>query len=207
MKTRRQFLQAMSVGLAVGLGFLYPGLQRWLGMLVKHESRFSSTGSRATVYRLEELDPTYAAGEVIEKLPEGVILKSDLGLRAVRIPPDTKVWKEFETTPEVIQLHDWLDVKGTPLPDGTLLAHSGWVFVNIARRDGKIREWSSEGLVLEHNKGLEAIELSPRLEVIRASDGQPIPEGPAALRPGMIIGAVGLRLPDGRFRATRIWIP
>ncbi len=206
---RRQFLKALGGGLLAGISFFYPGLPHlWRGPEQLASREPTPAGAASTsVYQLKGPDPTYAAGEVIEKTPEGVILKSDIGLRAVRLPPDTVVWKEYETTPDVIQMHDWLDVKGMPLPDGTLLARSGWVFVNIARRDGQIVALSLQGLVLQHNKGQETIELSSRLEVIRAEDGRPIQAGVSALRPGMHIGAVGLRLSDGRFRATRVWIP
>jgi hypothetical protein len=206
---RRQFLKALGGGLLVGIGFFYPGLPHlWRGPEQRVIKELAPAGTASTsVYQVEGPDPTYAAGEVIEKTSEGVILKSDIGLRAVRLPPGTVVWKEYETTPDVIQIHDWLDVKGTPLPDGTLLARSGWVFVNIARRDGQVVALIPQGLVLQHNKGQETIELSSWLEVIRADDGKPVPTGVDALRSGMHIGAVGLRLSNGHFRATRIWIP
>lgn len=205
---RKSFLKSM-LGLTLSLaGFLYPGAGTMLhGAARAHEhSPTPNTGTgQSSVRRLMGPDPTYAGGEVIEKTPQGVILQSFTGLRAIRIPPGTVVWKEFETTPEAIQLHDWLDVKGTPLDDGTLLAQSGWVFVNIGRREGVIEGLSAGGLVLRHSKGVETIELSPRLEVISASTGQSLPGGPGALKPGLLIGAVGIRLPNGGFRATRIW--
>jgi hypothetical protein len=65
-------------------------------------------------------------------------LRSDARVRAVRIPSGAVVWKEFDLAPNAIAVGDWVDVKGTPLYDGSLLAKSGWLFVNIGRRDGVV---------------------------------------------------------------------
>lgn len=115
------------------------------------------------------------------------------------------VWKEFETSADVIQVGDWLDVKGTPQADGTLVAQSGSIFVNIGRRDGVVESISLNRLTMKHNKGIETIELSTRLEVVEAATQANVIGGVSSLTPGTHIGVVGLRLPDGGFRATRIW--
>lgn len=205
--TRRSFLGTVGGAALWIIGFLYPGIQAFSKTASESPQIPSSAGavSATELRQMNGPDPTYAGGEVVEKTLEGVILKSDTGVRAVRIPAETAVWKEFDVKPDVIQLHDWLDVKGTPLADGTLLAHSGWVFVNIGRRNGFVEDLSADSLVLRTAKGTERIELSSRLEVISAHDGKPLPGGVAALRRGAQIGMVGLRLPNGGFRATRIW--
>ncbi len=199
---RKTFLGAVGGTVATVVGFLYPGLARAVASPTTG-SRTAPGGTSAATPA--GADPTYASGEVVARTSEGLVLRSAAGTRAVRLPSATVVWKEFDVTPDAIHLHDWVDAKGTPLADGSLLARSGWVFVNIGRREGVVESVSPAGLTIRHNKGTETIELSPKLEVISATDGRPLPSGLAALTPGTQIGAVGLRLSGGGFRATRIW--
>ncbi len=198
---RKTFLGTVGGTVAMVVGFLYPELAR----AVASPTAGSRTAPGGTSVTPTGADPTYASGEVVASTPEGLVLQSAAGTRAVRLPSATLVWKVFDVTPDAIQLHDWVDAKGTPLADGSLLARSGWVFVNIGRREGVVDKISPAGLTMRHNKGTETIELSSRLEVISATDGRPLPGGLAALTPGTQIGAVGLRLAGGGFRATRIW--
>jgi hypothetical protein len=205
---RKTFLKATGGATLAAIGFLYPGVA---GVFTREatESRPmaqpAEAAPAANVRQMTGADPSYAGGEVVTKTAGGVILQSAKGSRAVRIPDGTAVWKEFDVGLDAIELHDWVDVKGTPLSDGSLLAQSGWVFVNIGRRDGVVDSLPSHGLTMRHAKGTETLELSPKLEVIHASNGAPLAGGLAALKPGAQIGAVGLRLPNGGFRATRIW--
>lgn len=205
---RGTFLQTAAVAAAATLNFLYPGLTRAAGVAeARTAGRSLATTPGGTLQQVVGPDPSFAGGEVVAKTADGVVLQSGTTVRAVRIPPTTVVWKEFEVTPDVIQLQDWLDVKGTPLADGSLLARSGWVFVNIGRRDGIVGQVASPtSLVVQHEKGTYTMELSPRLEVISAEDGSLLPGGLARLTPGTPFGAVGLRLPNQGFRATRIWL-
>jgi Domain of unknown function (DUF5666) len=204
--TRKTFLKTATAALVGLLGFLYPGAG---GAIAAPVARSASAQpgpvNGANVKRLVGPDPTFASGEVIERSHDSLILSSAAGVRAVHLPADTVVWKEFDVGPDAIALHDWVDVKGTPNHDGTLLARNRWVFVNIGRRDGVVEGSSDGGIKLRTRRGVEVLDLSSRLEVISASDGAPIPGGLAALLPGTAIGAVGLRLPNGRVRATRIW--
>ena len=115
------------------------------------------------------------------------------------------MWKEIEGGPELIESGDWLHVKGVPQEDGTLLATSGMVFVNIGRRDGTIVSTTADSATLQYRGETFTIEFSDSLEVISEADGTPYSEGTDALKPGTQIGAVGLNLPNGGYRATRIW--
>ena len=134
-----------------------------------------------------------------------LVLQAGSEQRVVHLPAGCQVWKETQTTPDAIALGDWVDVRGDPQPDGSLLARSGWIWVNIGRREGEIVALGPASLTIRHNKGIETIELSQSLQVIDSTTGTQRLEGIAVLRPGMHIGMVGLLLPDGRFRATRIW--
>lgn len=66
------------------------------------------------------------------------LLESAAATRAVRIPPDVVVSKEFDVQLSEIQIGDWVDAKGEKQADGTLLAKSGWICVNIGCWEGII---------------------------------------------------------------------
>lgn len=213
--TRGTFLRIAGGCGAAAVNFLYPGMARGAA---PHEAPHgnseslrpglneSGTPDGKTIRRMVGPDPTFAGGEVVAKTPDGIILQSHYAVRAVRLSPDTSVWKEFDVMPDAIQLHDWVDVKGTPLPDGSLQARSGWVMVNIGRLDGVVEQVNSPtSLTVRNQAGGGQIELSRRLEVIHAEDASLVDGQLVSLPPGTRFGAVGLRLPDGGFRATRIW--
>lgn len=212
--SRRTLLRLMGgASLAAALNFFYPGISTATNIGSSEiESIASEPGTNTKT--MEGLDPTYAGGNVVAKNSDGIILKSASGVRGVRVPADTVVWKEFDVTPDAIELGDWVDVKGSLLKDGTLLAKSGWIFVNISRLDGSIHQVSEASntakenstLIINTARGQKSIELSQRLEVIGFNDGLPLSAHISALTTGSEIGCVGLSLPNGGFRATRIWL-
>lgn len=201
---RKTLLKLAGAAIASGVSFLYPGLTGLAGATSSGKTSRSATTSSAVT--MVGPDPTFATGRVVLRTAEGVILDPAAGARAVRIPTGTVVWKEFLLPSTVIEVGDWLDVKGTPLADGSFLARSEWVFVNIGRQQGVVVSASDKGLTIKHNKGTQTLELSPALEVITARTGAAIPGGVRALVAGTPMGAVGLRLPNGGFRATKVWI-
>jgi hypothetical protein len=207
---RRTFLGLMAGAAVTVVDFLYPGLSKAADMVNAGNTTPVGTAVEpgGNIQTVDGPDPTFAGGEVVAKTPFGIILQSDAAIRAVRIPDDTVVWKEFDVSPNDIALHDWVYVKGTPQLDGSLLARSGWIWVNIGRLDGVVEQVSPSSLTLRNLRIPQphAIEMSKRLEVINAHDGTPIPGHIAAIQHGAEIGAVGIRLPNGGFRATRIWI-
>lgn len=196
---RRGFLSAIGGGALGAVGFLYPGAAG---------ARNIGSSPRDVIEEPIGVDPTYAGGKVAAKTADGIVVQTPETARAVRIPKGTVVWKEFEGPASLIQLGDWVDVKGEPQNDGSLVARSGWVFVNIGRRDGVIEEISGSGMRLrrsDNRGGHWQIAFSRALEVIDGGDGSPLPRGLADLATGQGVGAVGLLLPNGGFRATRIW--
>lgn len=207
-KIERGTFLKVAVGTAVAtVNFLYPGLAGAATTMRPRPRSLASIPQAPTgivIERMNGPDPSFAGGEVVAKTSDGVVLQSHAATRAIRIPSDTVVWKEFDLTPDVIQLQDWLDVKGAPLADGSLLARSGWVFVNIGRRDGVVGQVSPTGLTVQNGQGTYTMQLSSGLEVVSVADASPL--SLADLTPGTQFGAVGLRLPNGDFRATRIWI-
>lgn len=196
---RKRFLQAAGGGTLAVLGFLYPGAAD-----AARRTR-QNAASKTVLGEQTGPDPTYAGGEVVATTADGVVLQTPTTARAVRIAPDDVVWKEFNTRSGVIEIGDWLDVKGQPQIDGSLVATNGMVFVNIARRDGVIEKKGSRGMRLRNEHGQHDIEFSAVVEFVDAADGSALAGGGDGLQVGHQIGAVGVQLPGGRFRATRVW--
>lgn len=199
---RKRFLALTGGSILTGVGFLYPGAAE-AGRAMR--TRATDGAPNSSVTAINGSDPTYAGGEVVGRSSEGVVLQTSNAVRAVRMPAGTVVWREYEGDIGLIQMHDWLDVKGTPGADGSLLATSGMVFANIGRADGVVSEVSGSSVVLKDSRGSSKLDLSPRLEVVRASDGSHYSNGVHDLAAGTAIGAVGLVLPNGGLRATKIW--
>ena len=72
--------------------------------------------------------------------------------------------------------------------------------------DGVLEAVSPNGAVVTTAAGRRTVEFSPALEVVRLSGARLGDGGPSGLRPGMNVGMVGLQLPEGGFRATRLWV-
>ena len=197
---RRTFLKTVAAGGAAALNFLYPGLTNVVG------AASGNLEPAAVEDPFPERDPNFAGGRVVEKTGDGIILAAGDEIRAVRMSADALVWKEFEGVPHSeILLGDYMDVRGTALADGTLLAKNVWI--NIGRTDGKVDMLLPTGLQMMSIKGVQrTLELSKALEVVQIQDGKELVSSLASLVPGTTFGAVGLLLPDGGFRATRIWI-
>lgn len=195
--TRRTFLK-FTAAAAVAADFLFPGVSD----LVRQTS---STALASQSLPLPS-DPRIVIGPVVDKTTQGLVVRTRTGARAVRVPQRIKVWKEVMVGPEVIQKNDAVSIRGIPWPDGSLEAEDGWVFVNIGRRDGRVRSLTGNNIAFDHPSGVASMQLSDRLEGVRAEDGSALGAGRSLLTPGRQFGSVGLRLPDGGFRATRMWI-
>lgn len=213
---RSTFLKRAGAAVTGTAALMYPGVVQAASSTRGKPRTASSSLPGATaagkangeqVVQLSGPDLGYAEGEVVAKRSDGIVLSSSGAARAIRVPPGTVVWKEFDVTVDAIEIGDWVAVRGNPLPDGTLRARSGWIWVNIGRRDGTIRAISKAQVHVEDGHGnVRPIDLSARLDVIHAGDGSLVNGQIAGLRSGQHVGAVGLLLPSGGFRATRIWL-
>jgi Domain of unknown function (DUF5666) len=197
---RREFLKLGGSAAISAMGFLYPGISRFLP-----SQPGASAQAAPNIVSVDGLDPTYAGGRLVARTDDGFVLAADRQFRAVRLPDAAMAWKEFDVPAQEIEVGDWVDVKGIPLADGSLLARDGWIFANIGRRDGILENASARAFTLRTRHGSRTFELSPILEVIHAESGLPVRGGVEGLEPGATLGAVGLVLSDGGFRATRIW--
>lgn len=220
---RRSFLKAVAAGGAAAVNFLYPGLTgvvsaatRGDESIEKHPEKYPEDPAKHPE-KHPEIDPDFAGGYVVERTAEGFVLAAGNEFRAIRLPKDASVWKEFENVDHSeIQLGDYVDVRGTSLADGSLLAKSAWA--NIGRLDGTVEQLMLQGgdimaqgsrvRVAAIKGGQREIELSPALQVVRISDADADVMEASIMNvvPGTKLGAVGLRLPNGGFRATKIWI-
>ncbi len=210
---RRSFLKIITAGSAAAVNFLYPGLTG----VVSAAARTPDQPSANVPLKGPEIDPDFAGGYVVERTNEGFVLAAGQEFRAVRLPGNASVWKEFEDVDHSeIRVGDFVDVRGTTLGDGSLLAKNAWV--NIGRLDGTVEQLMSVGgdmtaqgsrlRVAAIKGGTRDIEFSSALEVVRISDNDADVSAASITNivPGTKMGAVGLRLPEGGFRATKIWI-
>lgn len=212
---RRSILRGAGAGAWAVASFLFPVTSEFKSRAVNAarsqpsrvggDTRMLPRSPAPVVHEAPLFDPTYAGGVVRSMKGDAYILEADSGFRGVVIAPEVSVWKEVMVDRSEIMIDDWLDVKGDPDESGVLHARSGWVFVNIGRRDGEIVEVANDGLLVNVKGRSVPIQLSPSVEVIDKTDGSSILSGVSALSPGDQVGMVGLRLPEGAFRATRIW--
>ncbi|MBV9789369.1 MAG: twin-arginine translocation signal domain-containing protein [Chloroflexi bacterium] len=220
---RRSFLKVIAAGGAAAVNFLYPGLTGVVSAatqadesIEKHPEKHPEDPAKHPE-KHPEIDPDFAGGFVVERTAEGFVLAAGNEFRAIRLPKDASVWKEFENVDHSeIQIGDYVDVRGTSLADGSLLAKSAWA--NIGRLDGTVEQLMPQGgdimaqgsrvRVAAIKGGHREIELSSALEVVRISDADADVMAASIMNvvPGTKMGAVGLRLPNGGFRATKIWI-
>lgn len=210
---RRSFLKAIAAGSAAAVNFFYPGMTNVVSAAAVDSKESIDLHSD----KHPEIDPDFAGGYVVERTREGFVLAAGNEFRAVRLPAAAAVWKEFEGVDHSeILVGDYVDVRGTSLGDGSLLAKNAWV--NIGRLDGTVEQLmpvngdiSAQGSrlrVAAIKGGYREIELSSALEVVRVSDAD-VDMMAASITnvvPGTKMGAVGLRTPNGGFRATKIWI-
>jgi hypothetical protein len=149
-------------------------------------------------------DPSYAGGIVVAIHGARIVLEVAGIPRVVQMTDETIVWREFPLAPDAIELGDWLDVRGVPCADGTLLARSGMVLVNVGFADGTVTDVDDRAITLEHGDRRTSFAFSDHLQVVSMIDGLPRCEHLRALAPGMLADVIGLVLPDGSLRATRI---
>lgn len=196
---RRTFLQTMTVGSATIAAFLYPGITKVLGQT-------TPASGLAVAANDSFWDPDIARGRVAEVTTNGVILEVGKDMHVVRIAANTLVWKEFYQAPKEVplQIGDRVTAQGTGLSDGSVDAQRLWV--NIGRLDGVIDQISSQEMTIINKDGqARRVVMSMKVAVVNAKTDAVLPNHIASLQKGQDVGRVGLRLPDGVLRATKIW--
>lgn len=174
------------------------------------------TADGRTIKTMVGPDPTFASGTVTAVTAAGVLVENPVRTRVIRIDPALQVWKEFFVSPDVIQVGDEVTAaRGTPQADGSLVATNQWVWVNIGKREGFVQTVAADHLDYQPANAhvtpgqpapTDTLQFSQALEVISGKDESAWPGGTSGLTSGTRFGSVGLNLPDGGFRATRIWV-
>lgn len=199
--TRRGFVGGLVGGLLGAASFAYPGFARVLAADVTTDKQ-DSQSSR------QQADPLFAVGKVELKANDSLILTSLEGQRVVIVPAGRSVWKEVAVSIDNVEIGDYVMARGDQLrPDGALLARAGWIWANIGQWHGRVNSVDPRGMVVRRRDGLtRPVQFSATIDVIKAKDRTPLPNGIAAIAAGAEIGAVGLVLPDRSLRATRVWV-
>jgi hypothetical protein len=135
--------------------------------------------------------------------PDGVVIESvgkqfEIDLRSV-----VDAWRETSFPPSALEIGDHLFLNGH---DGSPFV-ARYVYANIGRVDGVIREIDASGMLLEQltrTGGIvpRRIEFSPYVEY--GAPGRPLDR--ADLVVGRSIGAVVYARTGETVRATRIWL-
>jgi hypothetical protein len=191
------FIERTAAAATLVNGVLYRGSE--------HPLDEALVGDPPDVLDLDDtFDPSYAGGIVVAIDGARIVLQVAGIPRVVQVDDDTIVWKEVAATPDAIELGDWIDVRGIPQANGTLLARSGMVLVNVGCADGTVATVNDHAITLAQGDRCLSVPLSDRLEVVSVIDGRPRCEHLKALVPGMLADVIGLVLADGTLLATRI---
>lgn len=176
---------------------LFPGLPDVAAAVVEISPHAPTTG-------VLNVDETFASGRVLAVTTLGMVLDTGVGQRVVHLDQATRVWKETVLSARALELGDAVDVSGVPQPDGSLVARQVWA--NIIRFSGVVTASDPDAVYLRGPAGAASrIAYSAYVAVEDASGGRH-PDGIAAIRVGLKIGGVGVRIKDGTRRATRLWL-
>ena len=198
---RRTFVKTVIASGGTLLNFFYPGLTHVFAREPLPVSRLSKSRKNDPDY-----DHDFFGGTVVAVVSHGIVLEHDDEVRAIILSPETNIWKEFDFKygEIAITVGDYVDARGKGMEDDSLIAENLWI--NIGRVDGVFQHFANEIVTFtDHHGRQRKIGISKSLDVIHAHDGSPLAKHIHGLSAGHSFGAVGLRLPDGGFRATRIW--
>lgn len=217
MPTRRKFLQAAGVGGAAGLAAVATGT-----FVQRKRPRPAQAQIAPTTQPVppppgpvqKSLDnpgpgmraPGFYVGTVELRDGDLIYMATAEGAKVVRTTNASLIWRGGPVPADSIQKGDVLHVSGALLPDGTIAAVN--VEANVGQVRGTIAQILSDGWQVIESKGTTRrviIDTARPPEVLRRS----APADVAALRqvarnsPVMIIGLV---LPDGSLRATKVFL-
>jgi Domain of unknown function (DUF5666) len=199
--SRRRMLQALIIG---------PPAFSLLRLRPAHaETPFTPTlGSGMST----KFPTTFEAGNVLAKDATGVTLQGETGPSHVTFTPATTVWKEVETTADVIEVGDLLYIRAVETPPvvaGQREFEALRVWVNIGWYHGRIKSVAEKSIVVaaEHRKGSlgeRTVHLSDF--TILFEHQKPAARYRRQLAAGQWVDALGVFVPGGDLRATRMWV-
>jgi len=209
---RRTLLRNIALGVAAGPAAGIVGTlalnadQRALGALAD-----APTAGRYT----EATAPTvFVQGTVISRDARGILLSNRNGTQSLRLSAVTSVWRETETTAEAIASGDFLYVQGrrrqaensenqaTQHADVPIEALRIWA--NIGWYRGQVSAVEADHIRLFLGNGERTIYFSPITALFRG--GLTSERFTGQLVVGQKVEALGMFVPGGDMRATRVWV-
>ncbi len=149
------------------------------------------------------LDSAFTQGTVLSRDSSSLLLTNQRhGMQQVRASAATTVWREIETTWQAIEPGDFLYVKGNALPNDAVEGVRIWA--NIGWYRGVIDEVASDHVRLFLGSGTRKVYLTPLTLLLQA--GRPAAHYAGQLSIGQRVEALGMFVPGGDMRATRLWI-
>lgn len=190
-----------SGGEAGGLGAVgSPGVT---AVSIRTTRRLDPEGTVARVFNEASVATRFAVGFVVSRGNSSITLRSaQAGQVVVDVSPTTSVWKETEVGLDVIEEGDLLYVRA--VPDGSLVvAHRIWV--NIGWVHGSIDQPGPNAVTVSVPRlGTRTLYLTPGTLLFDRDNVNLAKE--AHLSAGTWVDALGVFLPGGHLRATRIWV-
>jgi hypothetical protein len=167
----------------------------------------------------------YRSGKVVALNGDRAIVENVWARAAVRLPDPAQIWKGgWNATP--IEVGDWLTATGDPRGRDGFQAET--VYLNIANWRGRVVDphltngslhfnvrgvrlrYPQPGVVEHEEVILGEVELTPTTEMLfdDRPGAPPTTSGldPIALRPEQLVEVIGVRLPNGTVRATRVFV-
>lgn len=153
---------------------------------------------------VEEVDPTFAAGRVMEITgPDALVLNPDGLLQRLHVGSSFRLWKQGVWDQQRLAPGDCIYARGELLSEGILDALQAWVSIQSFR--GEILESSTDGFRVAIDKGntldLHTIESTE----VQLTDGDFALGTPESLRAGDVVQIVGFEDPlSGVITPTRV---
>lgn len=145
---------------------------------------------------------TFVQGTVLSRDASGVLLVNRRGTQSVRLSPATSVWREADTTADAIASGDFLYVQGRRLDGNTVEALRIWA--NIGWYRGQVSAVAADRVRVFLGGGERTIYFSPVTLLFQRA--QPSTHFSGQVVVGQRIEALGMFVPGGDMRATRVWV-
>ncbi len=131
-----------------------------------------------------------------------VLTNSRVPIQVVSITSGTTVWKEVETSADIVVAGDFLYVSGLPPVGGTVQAIRMWV--NIGWYHGTIAQVGTDAVQVNLGLGSKTIYMTPITLIFQGAS--PPARFAGQLKVGQRVDALGVFVPGADMRATRVWV-
>lgn len=195
---RRSLLRQIALGTAAGAAASSFGIFR------APDPAFAS-GDPGPVWsaRRSTLPTGFTQGTVLSRDASGLLVTNErYGMQQVRVSATTTVWREIETSWSAIEAGDFLYVQGRELPGQGIEATRIWA--NIGWYRGTIADVGQDRVSVFLGRGSRTVYMTALTLLFHA--GLPAAHYSGQLAVGQRVEALGMFVPGGDMRATRMWI-